>query len=259
MYVDIEGLLSQMYCIESKYSCRLEDFSSLSSNNSNHNNRAGAGGINSGNSNKRQSARFSVVESNKFRELTHLSLNLSPGNDSTIRGYLSERLFQTMDENRNFHNRLKEEISRACHSEELVKSMSDELKQLSISSETERRELKLDMGERTQKENQQREEEHKRAFEEKDNEIRSLTHKMESEVKCIRVKFEDIQKEQQNLLKEKYELEGIVDQLQGNLSRRNQTVEDLTCEMTQMKEKSQHLEEYKQMVEKKKQKFGRRR
>ena len=76
---------------------------------------------------------------------------------------------------------------------------------------------------------------------------------------CIRVKFEDIQKEQQNLLKEKYELEGIVDQLQGNLSRRNQTVEDLTCEMTQMKEKSQHLEEYKQMVEKKKQKFGRRR
>mmetsp|Transcript_1432 Transcript_1432/g.1702 ORF Transcript_1432/g.1702 Transcript_1432/m.1702 type:complete len:90 (-) Transcript_1432:287-556(-) len=87
-----------------------------------------------------------------------------------------------MDENRNFHNQLKEEILRACHSEKLVKSMSDELKQLSISSETERRELKLDMGERTQKENQQREEEHKRAFEEKDNEIRSLTHKMESEL-----------------------------------------------------------------------------
>mmetsp|Transcript_1434 Transcript_1434/g.1704 ORF Transcript_1434/g.1704 Transcript_1434/m.1704 type:complete len:327 (-) Transcript_1434:19-999(-) len=46
-------------------------------------------------------------------------------------------------------------------------------------------------------------------------------------------------------------MEGIVDQLQGNLSRRNQTVEDMTCEMAQMKEKSQHLEEYKQMVEKK--------
>ena len=38
------------------------------------------------------------MESNQFRELTHLSLNLHKGTDATIRSYLSSRLHQTMAE-----------------------------------------------------------------------------------------------------------------------------------------------------------------
>jgi spindle assembly abnormal protein 6 len=36
---------------------------------------------------------FTIVESNKFKQLTHITLQLRPGNDAAIKGYLSSRLF----------------------------------------------------------------------------------------------------------------------------------------------------------------------
>lgn len=35
---------------------------------------------------------FTIVESNKFKQLTHITLQLRPGNDAAIKGYLSSRL-----------------------------------------------------------------------------------------------------------------------------------------------------------------------
>ena len=43
------------------------------------------------NSNNSLHARFSIVESNQFRELTHLALNLNVGTDKSVRCYLSSR------------------------------------------------------------------------------------------------------------------------------------------------------------------------
>jgi spindle assembly abnormal protein 6 len=40
---------------------------------------------------------FSVVESNKFKQLTHISLQCRPGNDSAIKSYLSSRLSLSVD------------------------------------------------------------------------------------------------------------------------------------------------------------------
>ena len=42
-------------------------------------------------SNNMLHARFSIVESNQFRELTHLALNLNVGTDKSVRCYLSSR------------------------------------------------------------------------------------------------------------------------------------------------------------------------
>lgn len=35
---------------------------------------------------------LAIVESNKFKQLTHISLQLRPGNDAAVKGYLSSRL-----------------------------------------------------------------------------------------------------------------------------------------------------------------------
>jgi len=43
------------------------------------------------NNNSMRHARFSIVESNQFRELTHLALNLNVGTDKSVRCYLSSR------------------------------------------------------------------------------------------------------------------------------------------------------------------------
>lgn len=44
-------------------------------------------------------ARFSIVESNRFRELTHIYLDLEPGCGETIESYLSARLVQMLQGN----------------------------------------------------------------------------------------------------------------------------------------------------------------
>ena len=47
-------------------------------------------------SNNLMHARFSIVESNQFRELTHLALNLNVGTDKSVRCYLSARYVTTL-------------------------------------------------------------------------------------------------------------------------------------------------------------------
>jgi spindle assembly abnormal protein 6 len=41
------------------------------------------------------SGAFSIIESNKFKQLNHISLQMRPGNDAAIKAYLSSRLAHT--------------------------------------------------------------------------------------------------------------------------------------------------------------------
>jgi spindle assembly abnormal protein 6 len=71
---------------------------------------------------------FTIVESNKFKQLTHITLQLRPGNDAAIKGYLSSRLsFITIVANKrkieleSTHTELDEERSqRAQLSKEIT-------------------------------------------------------------------------------------------------------------------------------------------
>ena len=40
---------------------------------------------------------FSVIEANMFKQLTHISLMLKPGDDASIKAYLASRLYLTLD------------------------------------------------------------------------------------------------------------------------------------------------------------------
>ena len=89
------------------YVCRLEIWSDGNENDGktrNHNsfgvrsedNKANWSGLCS---NRDKKARFSIIESNQFRELTHISLNLRPGIGESITTYLSARLVQMLQTN----------------------------------------------------------------------------------------------------------------------------------------------------------------
>ena len=71
----------------STYACRLEI--DASSNDSMQQWRQNS--TQQSNNNSMRHARFSIVESNQFRELTHLALNLNVGTDKSVRCYLSSR------------------------------------------------------------------------------------------------------------------------------------------------------------------------
>ena len=59
---------------------------------------------------------LSIVESNQFRELTHISLKLKRGNDDSVKSYLADRLGQfrnRMESLEDQNNALREELRRA--------------------------------------------------------------------------------------------------------------------------------------------------
>ena len=87
-------------------------------------------------------AQFSVVESNQFRELTHLALNLNVGSDKSVRLYLSSRLSQTMTESKNIHSQYIEQRRRSDAAESDLIGLNKRLQELTQSSETEKSQIR---------------------------------------------------------------------------------------------------------------------
>jgi spindle assembly abnormal protein 6 len=71
---------------------------------------------------------FSIIETNEFKHLTHLSLRFRPGNDAAVKSYLASTLIQSQTTCREQHNELQRcqllisrlESDRETLSEELV-------------------------------------------------------------------------------------------------------------------------------------------
>ena len=128
----------------SQYSCRLET-SPLASENTQwrKNNNSGTS----------THARFSIVESNQFRELTHLALTLNVGTDKSIRAYLSARLSQAMMEVAEVSNRLNLQQQRCNAAEREAIEVNKRLGDMSQAFEAEKYQLQCQAEERFQTEN----------------------------------------------------------------------------------------------------------
>ena len=72
---------------------------------------------------------LAIVESNKFKQLTHISLQLRPGNDAAIKGYLSSRLsFITTVANKKkqeLDHTLQELCNEKQHKQQLLTELSE--------------------------------------------------------------------------------------------------------------------------------------
>ena len=72
---------------------------------------------------------LAIVESNKFKQLTHISLQLRPGNDAAVKAYLSSRLtFVTTVANRknhDLHSALNELTTARQHNHQMSSELSE--------------------------------------------------------------------------------------------------------------------------------------
>jgi hypothetical protein len=76
------------------------------------------------------SGHLSIIESNKFKQLTHISLPLRRGDDAAIKLYLASRLALTLEVSRRQHRDL-EALSDRLHADELTHAaLSVEVNQL---------------------------------------------------------------------------------------------------------------------------------
>jgi spindle assembly abnormal protein 6 len=70
---------------------------------------------------------FSVIESNEFKNLTHISLLLRPASDSTLKNYLAARLDMSRDEAKRLASLLREANLAEESSTRRISQLQDEL------------------------------------------------------------------------------------------------------------------------------------
>jgi hypothetical protein len=156
----------------STYTCRLEaDYHQASSD---HGVQWRSGQTSTTNALSSQNARFSIVESNQFRELTHLALNLKTGTDKSVRLYLSSRLAQTMMRIGNVQSLYQDQRRRCEAAETDLIGLNKRFQELSHSSEAEKRHIQYQAEERLHAESSSRMTEVSEIRAEKEAEIHEL-------------------------------------------------------------------------------------
>ena len=232
----------------SRYSCRLEILPSSTSlpsrvSNSPYHHK-------SNQASKSNTCRFSIVESNQFRELAHLSLNLQSGTDSSIRSYLSARLTQTMNHNATLQMRLRDQTNCATAAEHSSKIANEKLNKIIMSSETEKRELKLELGERMQQDLKTWEDKYKALENEKENDKKVMIQQYEHKLNCIQEKLEKVDADKEQLTEQKFILESQVEKLQNTLTMKEDTIKSLAENVKTLRIEVANLEDENKLLEK---------
>ncbi len=230
---------------EQRFRCRIEDFS--------HDQKHWNGG-----SNKCSSARFSIVESNQFRELVHLSLNIEKSSDVTIRPYLSERLYEVIGQNAMLRFKLNNEEDKLSRTAKAYNEISQKYNQLVSVSERERHALAQEADESIQKETTKRYEELQIIRRSNEEEIFRLKQEMDgqherlqSEVDAFKVENgrllrldEDNNKTIEGLKNHLSECETNYKSIQGELDRVNGDLKTITIEKDNLEKNLQQSESF---------------
>lgn len=232
----------------SRYTCRIEDYGNGTAISSTLTTRSNNGYHSA--SNGKIGARFMVVESNQFRELTHLSLNLQVGTDSSIRLYLSTRLGQLMSENHYLRSFLQSETKRAEMAEDLFQQMDAKFHNLTVTSDAEIRETRVQLTDQMQEAIMKQNNKYTCMLHEKEGMLRSLKETMEMKLQRMEEKFKAEESYACELRNENNSLNNMNEELRKTLETREATIKELLFDLTFSKSKIQQLEQDKDTVDK---------
>ncbi|KAL7552117.1 hypothetical protein ACHAWF_015329 [Thalassiosira exigua] len=229
----------------STYTCRLETNSPVTWEN-------GTQWTNAPNSSSSASmhARFSIVESNQFRELTHLALNLNIGTDKSVRLYLSSRLGQEMMENKNTQALHAEQQRRSEAAETNLIRLNKSLQEVTQSSEAEKCQIRCQAEERLQTESCSRLAEVTEVKASKDAEIKVLNKRSEKERAVLENKIRVLEDVNSKINAEKTASENENERLSTKLSYQETTNNTLNNELSSLRGQLEHVSKEKATIEK---------
>nr|CCA16955.1 spindle assembly protein putative [Albugo laibachii Nc14] len=186
---------------------------------------------------------FSVVETNIFKHLTHLSLPFQAGNDEAVKSYLASRLCQRNLEKRRL-------IGTLTHTREQLKHFRDQNKKLERSLEDVERKHSVQSSQEamrfTEEIHSQREKAAimlKELETEHAKKVDSLLEKYEHEASELRIKVQEQEKELHALTKTNYQQSVKADQLStqsDELHREKQALEKQVIELRSQNKELDH-------------------
>jgi spindle assembly abnormal protein 6 len=191
-----------------------------------------------------------VVESNQFRELTHLSLNLQVGTDASIRQYLTIRLGQLMSENHMLQTFLHRENQRAVNAEDLFQQINTKFHNLTITSDSEIRQTRQQLTEQMEHTVRKQHYQYTGLIQEKDTMLRSLKESMEMKLQKVQEQLQFEESCTCDLRNKHKELTNINEDLRATLEKKEVAIKDTNQEVACAKLRIQQLENDKLTMEK---------
>ena len=225
----------------STYACRLELNSPLSDESAKWRNIPKASSTH---------ARFSIVESNQFRELVHLALNLSIGTDKSVRLYLSLRLNQIMMQCRNIQSLYDEEQLRSDSAYKEGLGLRKMLQELTQTTEAEKIQIRHQAEERLKSENCTRLAEVNDLKAAKDAEVKALNERNEKNRAILENKLRLLEEVNAKINSDKATTENENEMLATKLSFEETTNHAMTNELSSLRSKLQIISEEKATAEK---------
>ena len=135
-----------------------------------------------------------------------------------------------------YQAQLDKELVRADSAEKALAISDEKLHNLTVATEAEKRELRLQAGESAQVIQKKRSEEFRLAIDEKDEIIRALHEKSEAACLDAQKKYDRVETINRKQLKEKYDADAKIDQLQSTLSARDKEIESLSTSLDGFRE-----------------------
>ena len=195
-------------------------------------------------------ARFSVVESNQFRELTHLALNLNIGTDKSVRLYLSSRLSQTMMESKSIHSLYIEQQRRSDATESELISSNKRLQEVTQSSETEKSQIRYHAEEQHQTDHTRHLAQINEIKSLKDMEIQALREQSEKNRAILENKIKLLEDTNAKIIAKKIASDNENENLNTKLSYLETTNKTVTNELNSLREQLQQISREKASTEK---------
>lgn len=195
-------------------------------------------------------ARFSVVESNQFRELTHLALNLTIGTDKSIRLYLSSRLSQAMAQVSNISNQLGVQKQRCEAAERDFIDASNRLGELSQTYETEKYRIQCAAQERLENEHSCRLAQINEITTSKDSQIQALNEELRRSQLTFESKIHALEDANQKINESKSTCQSENERLTTQLNHQETSNKLMSTEIIALKTQLERIAAEKSSTEK---------
>ena len=246
---DANKFIGQTMGCDTTYTCRIEEYLNKKSHVNSWNNTTNQSGSN---------VRFSIVESNQFRELTHLSLNLSVGSDAAIKSYLSIRLHETIGSVTMLKHKLNSESFRAENAEQACNEMEKKFHDLMNANQVEKNALVNEADETIQKQNSKMLEDMKLLQDSSTREIESIRNssetmqkKLKSDLAELQLYNEEVETERAKLHEKNMKLTNCLQEQETISEQLSMEKKELSDELLEEKAERKKVESQLQQIQEK--------
>lgn len=189
-----------------------------------------------------QVTQFRIVETNKFKQLTHLSLNLQCADDVSIKSYLAERLLQTLTRSEALDVQLNHVTSEHVHVSEKLSSLQAQVQASQNLQDRELTTLTLAHGEELQAFREQTVESTQALQSKYQHEMEQLRLQLESERNDLRQKLTECEKKLEGGMEEKYSLESSLKETSARLRNSEDSVNHYREELKQLRKQMKEMD-----------------